>query len=193
MSKLLVFALGIVMSCAALASDPQVEVRTSSGTIVLELYPKSAPQTVQNFLQYVKEGHYDGTIFHRVIPGFMIQGGGFTPDMREKSTRAPIKNEAPTGMRNAPGTIAMARTADPHSATAQFFINVAENSSLDFRAPTREGHGYTVFGRVVKGMDVVERIVKTPTGAKPPHNDVPLKPVIIERMRLVDAGATSSK
>lgn len=163
------------------------------GSIVLELDSDKAPQTVNNFLQYVKDGHYDGTIFHRVIPGFMVQGGGFTPDMREKPTRGTIRNEAGNGMRNTTGTVAMARTPDPHSASAQFFINVADNAFLDFRAPTQEGYGYAVFGRVVKGMDVVSRIVKVPTGAKQPHSDVPLKPVVIERVQLVGAPGPSSK
>jgi cyclophilin family peptidyl-prolyl cis-trans isomerase len=193
MLKTFIAVLSLVVSFAAHAADPRVEMRTSLGTIVIELYPKAAPNTVQNFIQYVKDGHYDGTIFHRVIPGFVVQAGGFTPEMREKPTRAPIKNEAPTGMRNAPGMLAMARTADPHSATAQFYINLAENPGLDFRAPTREGYGYTVFGRVIKGMDIVERIAKVPTGPRPPHSDVPQKPVVIERARLLPVGATESR
>ena len=155
------------------------------GTIVLELDPSAAPKTVENFVQYVKDGHYNGTIFHRVIPGFMIQGGGFTAEMREKPTRPSIRNEAGNGLRNAAGTIAMARTPDPHSASAQFFINLEDNRSLDFRAPTAEGHGYAVFGKVIKGMDVVNRIVKVPTGRRGPHDDVPVKPVLIERAQLV--------
>ena len=180
--------LALASHAAAPAANPQVEVRTTMGSFVLELYPENAPNTVQNFLQYVKEGHYNGTIFHRVIPGFMIQGGGFTPSFQEKPTRGPIKNEAGNGLRNGLGMVSMARTADPHSATAQFFINVAENPTLDFKAPTQQGYGYTPFGRVVKGMDVVERIVQVPTGpGKPPHQDVPKKPVVIERMQLVDS------
>jgi len=160
--------------------------KTSLGTIVLELYPDKAPLTVGNFLQYVKDGHYDGTLFHRVIPGFMIQGGGFGPDFKQKSTRNQVKNEAANGLKNAAGTLSMARTSDPHSASAQFFINVADNTSLNFRFPTQEGYGYTVFGKVVKGMDVVERIVKVQTGPGPAgHQNVPVKPIVIEHARLI--------
>lgn len=157
------------------------------GTVVIELYPEQAPLTVDNFVQYVKDRHYDGTVFHRVIPGFMIQGGGFGPDFSEKPARKPVRNEAANGLRNEAGTIAMARTPDPHSATAQFFINVADNESLDFRFPTQEGYGYCVFGKVVKGMDAVNRIVKVRTGPGPgSHQNVPVKPVIIERARLLE-------
>jgi peptidyl-prolyl cis-trans isomerase B (cyclophilin B) len=189
--KILLAAFALVLSFTASAAttpaNPQVEVRTSMGAFTLELYPENAPNTVQNFLQYVKDGHYNGTLFHRVIPGFMIQGGGFSKDFAEKPTRAPIKNEAGNGLRNGVGMVSMARTKDPHSATAQFFINVSENSSLDFRAPTEEGYGYTPFGKVIKGMDVVERIEKVKTGpGKPPHSDVPVKPVVIERMQLIN-------
>jgi peptidyl-prolyl cis-trans isomerase A (cyclophilin A)/peptidyl-prolyl cis-trans isomerase B (cyclophilin B) len=192
MLKTLLAAIAIVVSFAASAAapqpNPQVEVRTNMGSFTLELYPENAPNTVQNFLQYVKDGHYNGTIFHRVIPGFMVQGGGFSAKFEEKPTRPPIKNEAGNGLRNGIGMVSMARTADPHSATAQFFINVNENPTLDFKAPTAQGYGYTPFGKVLKGMDVVERIVKVPTGpGKPPHENVPLKPVVIERMRVVDA------
>jgi peptidyl-prolyl cis-trans isomerase A (cyclophilin A)/peptidyl-prolyl cis-trans isomerase B (cyclophilin B) len=184
----LALLLAFASHAAAPAANPQVEVRTSMGNFVIELYPENAPNTVQNFLQYVKDGHYNGTIFHRVIPGFMIQGGGFTTSFQEKPTRPPIKNEAGNGLRNGVGMVSMARTADPHSATAQFFVNVAENSTLDFRAPTQEGYGYTPFGRVTKGWDVVERIVKVPTGpGKPPHQDVPKKPVVIERMQVIES------
>ena len=154
------------------------------------LDPAKAPLTVENFLQYVKSRHYDGTIFHRVMPGFMIQGGGFTPEFKEKPTRKPVRNEAANGLPNAVGTIAMARTPAPHSATAQFFINVADNRMLNFRFPTAEGYGYAVFGKVVKGMDVVNRIVKVQTGPVPaPHENVPVKPVIIESIRLVEGAA----
>jgi peptidyl-prolyl cis-trans isomerase B (cyclophilin B) len=190
--KTLLFAFALSLSSIAAAANPQVELRTSMGSIVLELDPEKAPQTVENFLQYVKSGQYDGTIFHRVIPGFMIQGGGMTPDMREKPTRGAIKNEASNGLRNTVGTVAMARTGDPHSATAQFFINVADNGFLDFRGPTQQGYGYAVFGKVVKGMDVVNRIAQVPTGTKAPHGDVPLKPIVIERAQIV-GGASSSK
>jgi peptidyl-prolyl cis-trans isomerase A (cyclophilin A)/peptidyl-prolyl cis-trans isomerase B (cyclophilin B) len=171
---------------AADAANPQVEMRTSMGTVVIELYPDQAPLTVDNFLKYVNDRHYDRTVFHRVIPGFMIQGGGFGPDFSEKPARWPVRNEAANGLRNEAGTIAMARTPEPHSATAQFFINVADNESLDFRFPTQEGYGYCVFGKVVKGMDVVNRIVKVRTGPGPaPHANVPVKPVIIEQARLI--------
>jgi len=157
------------------------------GTVVIELYPDKAPLTVDNFLQYVKDRHYDGTVFHRVIPGFMIQGGGFGPDFSEKPARKPVRNEAANGLRNETGTIAMARTPNPHSATAQFFINVANNESLNFRFPTQEGYGYCVFGKVVKGMDVVSRIVKVQTGPGPEsHQNVPVKPVLIEQARVVE-------
>jgi len=142
-----------------------------------------APETVANFLEYARSGFYDGTIFHRVIPGFMIQGGGFEPGMQQKPTRDPIKNEADNGLKNETGTIAMARTPDPHSATAQFFINVKDNSFLDFTAPTAQGWGYCVFGKVVEGMDVVRAIEQVATGAHPSgHRDVPLEDVVIEKV-----------
>ena len=191
-SLLAVIAFAVAFAAfAAAPANPHVEVRTNVGSFTIELYPENAPNTVQNFLQYVKDGHYNGTIFHRVIPGFMIQGGGFTANFDEKPTRPPIKNEAGNGLRNGVGMVSMARTADPHSATAQFFVNVAENPTLDFRAPTAQGYGYTPFGKVVKGMDVVERIVKVPTGpGKPPHQDVPRKPVVIERIQVVDAASS---
>ncbi len=188
MMRILVAALALLVSLAAAAADPQVEIKTSLGNIVVELDPARAPLTVENFLQYVKARHYDGTLFHRVMPGFMIQGGGFTPDFKEKDTGKPVRNEASNGVPNTVGTIAMARTADPHSATAQFFINVAENRMLNFRFPTFEGYGYAVFGKVVKGMDVVNRIVKVPTGPGPaPHENVPVKPVIIKSIRVVES------
>ena len=190
LKKLLAF-LAFALSFAAAAADPQVELRTSLGTIVLELDREKAPQTVDNFLQYVKEGHYNGTIFHRVIPGFMVQGGGFTADLQQKPTRAPIRNEAGNGLRNVTGTIAMARTAEPHSASSQFFINVSDNAALDFREATQTGYGYAVFGKVVKGMDVVSRIVGVPTGTRPPHANVPLTPVVIERVQLAGGGSSS--
>jgi cyclophilin family peptidyl-prolyl cis-trans isomerase len=187
MSRILIALFALLVSLHAGAADPQVEMKTSLGAIVIELYPDKAPLTVENFLQYVKDGHYDGTVFHRVIPGFMIQGGGFDPDFKQKPVRKPVRNEAANGLKNESGTIAMARTADPHSATAQFFINVADNVPLNFRFPTPEGYGYTVFGKVVKGMDVVQRIVKVTTAPGPaPHQDVPVKPVVIESARVVD-------
>jgi cyclophilin family peptidyl-prolyl cis-trans isomerase len=188
MFRTLIAALLFAVAITTHAANPQVELRTSMGAITLELYPENAPQTVQNFLGYVKDGHYNGTIFHRVIPGFMIQGGGFTPDFTQKPTRAPVRNEAGNGLRNAVGMVSMARTSDPHSATAQFFINLVDNGMLDFRSATPDGYGYTVFGKVIKGQDIVDRIAKVATGAaRPPHRDVPLKPVIIERATIVNS------
>jgi peptidyl-prolyl cis-trans isomerase A (cyclophilin A)/peptidyl-prolyl cis-trans isomerase B (cyclophilin B) len=179
-------ALLLLAPLAAGAANPQVEMKTGLGTVVVELYRDKAPLTVDNFLQYVKNRHYDGTLFHRVIPGFMIQGGGHAADFSEKPTRTPVRNEAANGLKNETGTIAMARTSDPHSATAQFFINVADNQSLDFRYPTQEGYGYCVFGKVVKGMNVVERIAKVPTGPGPGgHRNVPVKPVLIDSVKLL--------
>jgi len=188
--RALVASLLLLVSCGVGAADPQVELKTSMGTVVIELYPDKAPLTVDNFLQYVKDRHYDGTVFHRVIPGFMIQGGGFGPDFSEKPVRKPVRNEAANGLRNETGTIAMARTPDPHSATAQFFINIADNEFLNFRFPTLEGYGYSVFGKVVKGMDVVNRIAAVQTGPGPAaHRDVPVKPVIIKSARLIETTA----
>jgi cyclophilin family peptidyl-prolyl cis-trans isomerase len=167
------------------AADPRVELKTSQGVIVLELYPDKAPRTVANFLQYVKDGHYNGTVFHRVIDGFMIQGGGFEAGLKQKPTRAPIENEAKNGLRNDAGTIAMARTSDPNSATAQFFINVANNDALNHPRP--DGHGYAVFGRVVQGMDVVNRIKGARTGNRGPHQNVPVEDVVIESATVLPA------
>jgi peptidyl-prolyl cis-trans isomerase B (cyclophilin B) len=158
-----------------------VKLHTNHGVITLELDEKRAPQTVANFLQYVKDGHYANTVFHRVIDGFMIQGGGFEPGMRQKATRAPIKNEADNKLKNANLTIAMARTSDPHSASAQFFINVADNSFLDHTAPTPQGWGYCVFGRVTAGADVVNKIKGVKTGSNGMHKDVPVADVVIEK------------
>jgi peptidyl-prolyl cis-trans isomerase A (cyclophilin A) len=172
--------------CAALAGPAaaqKVLLATSMGDIVVELDPAKAPKTVENFLQYVKAGHYNGTIFHRVIDGFMIQGGGMTADMKEKPVRAPIPLESRNGLANARGTVAMARTMDPNSATAQFFINVADNAFLD-QANARDGNGYAVFGRVVQGMDVVERIKAVPTGDNGPYQNVPAQPVTIKKASL---------
>ena len=186
----LVASLLLLVSCGAGAANPQVEMKTSMGTVVIELYPDKAPLTIDNFLQYVKDRHYDGTVFHRVIPGFMIQGGGFGPDFSEKPVRKPVRNEAANGLRNETGTIAMARTPDPHSATAQFFINIADNEFLNFRFPTQEGYGYSVFGKVVKGMAVVNRIAAVQTGLGPAaHQNVPVKPIIIERARVIETAA----
>ena len=157
---------------------------TSMGEIHLELYPAKAPATVENFVRYAKEGFYDGTIFHRVISHFMIQGGGFTPEMQKKATGEPIQNEANNGLSNMRGTIAMARMPQPHSATAQFFINVQNNMNLDYRG--ENNWGYAVFGQVTQGMDVVDDIRYVPTTSKPPFSDVPLEPVIIESVTIVE-------
>jgi cyclophilin family peptidyl-prolyl cis-trans isomerase len=184
---LALFVLAALGTDAALAADPRVELKTNRGSIVIELNQAKAPKTVANFLQYVKDGHYNGTVFHRVIDGFMIQGGGFDRDMREKSTRAPVENEAANGLKNDYGTIAMARTPNPHSASAQFFINVKNNDFLNYREPTPQGYGYTVFGKVVAGMDIVDRIAKVPTGNAGPHQNVPREPVVIESAAILPA------
>jgi peptidyl-prolyl cis-trans isomerase B (cyclophilin B) len=163
-----------------------IKFETSMGDILLELDAEKAPKTVENFLNYVKSGHYDGTIFHRVIDGFMIQGGGMTPDMREKPTEAPIENEADNGLQNAAYTVAMARTMAPHSATAQFFINVKNNEFLDHKNKTEAGWGYTVFGKVAKGHSVVNKIKGVKTGRKGMHDDVPVEPVEIIKAEIVE-------
>ncbi|HJV06261.1 MAG TPA: peptidylprolyl isomerase [Chromobacteriaceae bacterium] len=163
-----------------------IKLTTSLGTIVLEMFADKAPKTVANFEEYVKSGHFDGTIFHRVINGFMIQGGGFTPDMEQKPTGKPIQNEANNGVANQSYTIAMARTMEPHSATAQFFINVADNDFLNFSSETSQGWGYAVFGRVVEGKDVVDAIKTVRTGRNGMHQDVPVEPVVIEKAEIVD-------
>ena len=163
-----------------------IKLHTNHGTITLQLFADKAPETVANFIQYVKDGHYDNTIFHRVISNFMIQGGGFEPGMKQKTTRAPIKNEANNGLSNKAGTIAMARTMEPHSASAQFFINVKDNDFLDHTAPTVQGWGYTVFGEVVEGMDVVNKIKGVPTTMRGGHQDVPADDVIIERAEVIE-------
>jgi peptidyl-prolyl cis-trans isomerase B (cyclophilin B) len=162
-----------------------VKLNTNHGTITLELDAEKAPLTVANFLEYVNSGSYNNTIFHRVIDGFMIQGGGFEPGMTQKPTNAQIQNEAANGLKNEAYTVAMARTPDPHSATAQFFINIANNSFLDYTAPTTQGFGYCVFGKVVEGQDVVDKIRKVKTGNKGGHSDVPLEDVIIESAEVV--------
>ncbi|HMN92995.1 MAG TPA: peptidylprolyl isomerase [Hydrogenophaga sp.] len=167
---------------AAQAANPKVRLNTSAGDIVLELYPDKAPRTVENFLQYVQDKHYDGTVFHRVIDGFMIQGGGFTADMTQKATRGPIPLEAQNGLKNDRGTIAMARTPNPNSATAQFFINVVNNDGLN--APRPDGHGYAVFGKVVGGMETVDAIRKVPVGNRGGHQNVPTTPVTILKATL---------
>ena len=162
------------------AQAQNVRLSTSQGDIVLQLDAAKAPKTVANYVEYVKAAHYNGTIFHRVIDGFMIQGGGMTPDMKEKPTRAPIPLESRNGLSNTRGTVAMARTSVPDSATAQFFINVKDNAFLD-AARSPDGNGYAVFGKVVEGMDVVDKIRKVPTTTKPPHGDVPVQAVVINK------------
>jgi peptidyl-prolyl cis-trans isomerase B (cyclophilin B) len=163
----------------------QVELQTTAGTIRVELDEEKAPRSAANFVDYVRKGHYDGTVFHRVIPGFMIQGGGYDAAMKERSTAAPIPNEANNGVKNRKYTLAMARTSEPHSATAQFFINTVDNNFLDFRAETAQGWGYAVFGRVVSGNEVVDAIEKVRTGRSGFHDDVPLQPVVIEKATVV--------
>lgn len=179
----------LALSLSAQAQNPRVEMRINLGVITLELQPENAPETVKNFLQYVKDGFYNGTIFHRVIADFMVQGGGFTPDMQQKKTRDPIKHEGGNGLKNQVGTIAMARTAEPHTATSQFFINVVDNQMLDFRGPGPQEVGYTVFGKVVTGLDVVNKIRNVQTTSKGGHQNVPVQTVLIERVTLLEAAA----
>jgi peptidyl-prolyl cis-trans isomerase B (cyclophilin B) len=167
------------------AAHPQVTLTTSQGTITIELYPDKAPVTVRNFLDYVKSGFYDNTVFHRVIPEFMIQGGGFEPGMRQKTTQAPIKNESANGLSNARGTLAMARTSDPDSASSQFFINLKDNSFLD-KAQARDRVGYCVFATVVQGMDVVDKIAAVSTGNRSGHQNVPLADVVVQSARATE-------
>jgi cyclophilin family peptidyl-prolyl cis-trans isomerase len=174
-----------LLCASAFAANPVVELQTNRGNVKIELEAEKAPVTVENFLQYVADGHYEGTIFHRVIDGFMIQGGGFDEGMRQKPTRAPIKNEAANGLKNLTGTIAMARTSVPDSATAQFFINLVDNANLD--RPNPDGHGYAVFGKVIEGMDVVHEIAKLPTRRAGPHQNIPVDTVVVERATLVRA------
>jgi peptidyl-prolyl cis-trans isomerase B (cyclophilin B) len=162
-----------------------IKLTTTLGVIILELDAEKAPKTVENFTQYVQDGHFDGTIFHRIIPGFMAQGGGFAEDMTQKEVRAPIDNEAANGLKNKRGTVAMARTNDPHSATAQFFINLVDNDFLDFRSPSGNGWGYCVFGAVVEGIEVVDAMSKVKTGSKGFHQDVPKEAIIIEKAEII--------
>lgn len=159
---------------------PSVLMRTSVGELRIELYPEDAPETVENFLRYVEDGFYDGTIFHRVVRGFVIQGGGFTAEMQEKQTRDPIRNEARNGLQNLRGTLSMARTMDPHSASSQFFVNTKDNPVLDHTSPTPRGWGYAVFGKVVSGMEAVNRVETSPVVSRAGHNDVPEVPIVIE-------------
>ena len=175
--------LSTLLPVAWAQQPPRVKFTTSAGEFVAEVYPDKAPKTVENFLQYVRDGHYDGTIFHRVMDGFMIQGGGFTPDMQQKATRSAIALETRPDLKNDRGTLAMARTANPNSATAQFFINVVDNKGLN--APMPDGHGYAVFGKVVSGMDVVDKIKGVPTGNRGPFQNVPSTPVVIKSASVV--------
>ena len=164
---------------------PVVELDTNMGAIVIELNEEKAPKTVENFLNYVKSGHYDGTIFHRIIDGFMIHGGGMDAEMNEKATNAPVENEADNGLKNDAGTIAMARTQDPHSATSQFFVNVKDNDFLNHSGKNMQGWGYTVFGKVTSGMDVIEKMRGVPTGRFGMHADVPKEPVVINSATII--------
>jgi cyclophilin family peptidyl-prolyl cis-trans isomerase len=184
--SLMVFAVMSAGMPAVSAENPKVVLETSRGMIVLELYPDKAPETVKNFLDYVDAKYYNGTIFHRVIPKFMIQGGGFTADMKRKTTRAPIKNEADQGLKNNRGTIAMARTGDPHSATAQFFINTINNDFLNHRSKSQQGWGYAAFGQVVEGMEAVDAISAVKTGTRGGFRDVPAEPVVIKSAKRIN-------
>lgn len=176
---------GLAQSAGAEPALPRVKLETSAGEIVLELRPDKAPRTVENFLAYVRKGQYNGTVFHRVIPGFMVQGGGLDTRLNERPTGQPIQNEADNGLRNERYTVAMARTSEPHSATAQFFINVADNGFLNHSAPTPQGWGYAVFGKVVSGQAVVDRISATPTGNMGRYQNVPLTPITINAATLL--------
>jgi peptidyl-prolyl cis-trans isomerase A (cyclophilin A) len=191
MKRISAFLLSLALAAPALAQNPRVELKTSRGPIVLELYADRAPRSVANFLDYAKSGFYDGTIFHRVIDGFMIQGGGFDRDMKQKPTRSPIENEAGNGLKNDTGTVAMARTSNPNSATAQFFINLKDNDFLNHRDNSAQGFGYAVFGKVVQGMDVVRAIGKVQTGRSGSFEDVPREPVVIQS--IVVPGAKQDK
>lgn len=174
---------------AGQTANPRVLIETSKGNITVEVFPAQAPQSAGNFLNYAKTGFYDGLVFHRVIPGFMIQTGGMTADMAEKPKNASIRNEADNGLKNLRGTLAMARTADPHSASSQFFINVKDNAFLNHRGQTPQGWGYAVFGQVVDGMDVVDAIVAVPRGNRGPHGDVPLEPIVMKRVSVLPEAA----
>lgn len=189
--KHLIAILLLTLLCVPAATgadgDPRVLFETSKGDILIELHPDKAPKTVENFLAYVKSGYYAGTIFHRVIPGFMVQAGGFTADMKKKETRAPIENEADNGLKNARGTLSMARTGDPHSATSQFFLNVVDNAALDHTGKTSSGWGYAVFATVLEGMEVADAIVSVPTTTRGPYQNVPRAPVTIDKASVVEA------
>jgi cyclophilin family peptidyl-prolyl cis-trans isomerase len=177
----------LTINANAFAANPKVRMETTKGTVIIELYPDKAPKTVENFLRYVNEGKYDGTIFHRVIKRFMNQGGGFTADFKKVDTFAPIQNEADNGLKNKRGTLAMARTGDPHSATNQFFINTVDNAFLDHSSKTARGWGYCVFATVVDGMDVMDRIAKVQTGANGPfQQDVPMEEILIQKISVIE-------
>ncbi len=188
MTRLVLVVLVLVLMAAPVLAGgkPQVRLETTKGLIIVELEPRVAPKTVENFLRYVREGFYNGTIFHRVIKDFMIQGGGMMTGMIQKTGHDPIRNEASRKMLNTKGTIAMARTSNPHSATSQFFINTKDNPNLDFQSRSRRGWGYCVFGRVIKGMEVVERIETVPTMAVGGHQDVPRRAIVIEKAAVVN-------
>ncbi len=180
------FASSTTSQGTTMSANPKVKLQTNHGDMLVELNAEKAPKTVENFITYVKDGFFDGTVFHRVINNFMIQGGGFEPGMKQKDTRDPVENEANNGLRNNRYTLAMARTSDPHSATAQFFINVADNDFLNHTAPTSNGWGYAVFGEVIEGTDVVDKIKLVKTGSKGFHQDVPVEDVIIEKATIVE-------
>ena len=185
-SVLTCLLLAILGNTAMSETNPKVQLETSKGNIVIELNAEKAPKSVENFITYVNSGHYDGTIFHRVIPSFMIQGGGFDIDMKQKPTNETIQNEANNGLKNVKGSIAMARTSAPHSATAQFFINVADNAFLDFSSESPQGWGYAVFGQVTEGLDIVSTIEEVATGNHGGHQDVPLEPIIIQKATILE-------
>ena len=188
LSRILVAALFCLCSMSSYAANPQILIKTNLGHVTIELYPEKAPKTVENFLRYVEDGFYKNTIFHRVIANFMVQGGGFDTSFNQKPTHAPVENEANNGLKNETGTLAMARTSDPHSATAQFFINVVNNAFLNFTAPNPRGYGYTVFGKVTDGMDIIHQIAKTQTGSGGPFpGDVPRNMIIIEDMSILSS------
>jgi peptidyl-prolyl cis-trans isomerase A (cyclophilin A)/peptidyl-prolyl cis-trans isomerase B (cyclophilin B) len=197
MKRISLFAAAMLfaaIACSAQAANPQVEIKTTAGTIVVELYADKAPKTVANFLQYVKDGQYNGTIFHRVIRGFMIQGGGYDKTYQEKPTRETIPNEAANGLKNDYGTLAMARKPDPNSAAAQFFINTKDNDFLNYRDSSRQGFGYAVFGKVVSGLDVLTKIEDAPTGAGGPFpSDVPQTMIQIQSTKLLPAADAPKK
>lgn len=181
-SRALLFLLFLFASATALAANPQVEIQTNQGSFVVELYPDKAPQTVANFLKYVNSEFYPGTVFHRTINRFMVQGGGFTADLKQKLTLAPVLNESNNGLKNEPGTLAMARAFEPDSGTSQFFINLNDNKFLNYYRPDPHYIGYCVFGKVIRGMDVVERIGQVPTHTAGQHANVPIQPIVIEKV-----------